>query len=115
MCIIDSVYINMSVDSRERFLEERIVPLGISGVSRVKVLQLITGFKDGQGLPSPVNDRIHDAEPRESEGDIFSATVHDIEEMFWGDPFNVCVESAGIVDCASLVCSLVHKIGRAHV
>ena len=46
-------------------------------------------------------------EPGESEDDIFSATAHDVEEMLLGNPFNVCIESAGIANCTSLVHSLV--------
>ena len=38
------------------------------------------------------------------------ATSHDIEEMFLGYPFNVCVESASIADSTSLVCSLVDVV-----
>ena len=47
-------------------------------------------------------------EPGESEDYVFSSITHDVEEMFLGDPFNVCIESASIMDCTSLVCSLVY-------
>ena len=50
---------------------------------------MVTGFKDSQGLFDSVNGGVHGAEPGESENDIFSITAYDIEEMFWGDPFNV--------------------------
>ena len=36
--------------------------------------------------------------------------AHDVEEMFLGNPFNVCVEGACITDCTSLVCCLVYVV-----
>ena len=59
-------------------------------------------------MPDPVNGGAHNVEPKESEDDVFSATLHDVEEMFLGNPFNVHVEGAGIADCTSLVHGLVH-------
>ena len=47
-------------------------------------------------------------EPRESEDDVFSSTVHDIEEMFLGNPSDVGVEGAGVANCTSFVHSLVY-------
>ena len=44
-------------------------------------------------------------EPGESEDDIFSSTSHNIEEVFLGDLFDVCIEDASIVDHTSLVYS----------
>ena len=38
MGIIDSVYVDVAVSAREGFLEEGVVPLGISGMGGVKVL-----------------------------------------------------------------------------
>ena len=65
------------------------------------------GFGDGQGLPDPIDGGVCGLEPGESEDDIFASTVHDVEEMFLGDPFNVGVEGASIADCTGLVRSLV--------
>ena len=68
---------------------------------------MIVGFGNGQGLSDPVDDGVSDTEPGESKDDIFLATTHDIKEMFLGDPFDICIESASVVNCASFVCSLV--------
>ena len=68
---------------------------------------MITGLGDGQGLPNPVNGGVHGAKPRESEDDILSSTSHDIEKVFWGNPFDVGIEGAGVADCTGFVCSLV--------
>ena len=57
---------------------------------------------------SPVNGGISGVEPGESEDDIFSSATHDIEEVFLGNPFNICVKGASIVNYTSFVCSLVH-------
>ena len=35
---------------------------------------------------------------------------HDIEEMILSNPFDVCVESASVVDCTSFVCSLIYIV-----
>ena len=45
--IVDSVYIDMAVGSREEFLEEGVVLLSICGIDWVEVLWLITGLRDG--------------------------------------------------------------------
>ena len=68
---------------------------------------MIAGFGDGQGLPDPINGGVHGAEPGESKDDIFATTAHNVEEMFLGYPFDVCIEGAGIVDSSSLIRSLV--------
>ena len=47
-------------------------------------------------------------EPGESEDDVFSSTIHGIEEMFLGDPFDVGVKGASVMDCTSFDCSLVY-------
>ena len=36
--VVDSVYVHMSVGARKGFSKERVMPLGISGMGRVKVL-----------------------------------------------------------------------------
>ena len=82
--------------------------LGVSGMGRVKVLQLVTRLRDGQGLLGPVDGGVCGVEPGESEDDIFLTTAHDIEEMLLNDPLNVCIKGASVVDCTSLVCGLVH-------
>ena len=38
MGIVDSVYIDMAVGAGEWFSKERVMPLGVSGVGRVKIL-----------------------------------------------------------------------------
>ena len=58
-------------------------------------------------LLGPVDGRIHGTEPGESEDNVFSAVAHDIEEMFLGNSFNVCIEGTSIADCTSFVHSLV--------
>ena len=35
------------------------------------------------------------------------STAHDVEKMLLGDPFDVGVEGASIMDCTGFVCSLV--------
>ena len=82
--------------------------LGVSNMDRVKVFQLVAGFRDSQGLLCPINSGVCDMEPEESKDNIFSSAAHDIEEMFLSDPFDVCVQDTGVVDCTSLVCSLVY-------
>ena len=69
---------------------------------------MVTGFRDGQCLFNPVNGGVGNTEPGESENDIFLATAYDIEEVFLGDLLNVCVEGASVMNCTSLICSLVH-------
>ena len=46
-------------------------------------------------------------EPGESKEDIFSATAHDVEEMFLSDPFDVCVKGVSIADGSGFVWSLI--------
>ena len=48
--------------------------------------------------------------PGESKDDIFLAAIHDIEEMLLSDFFNIRVEGAGVANCTSFVCSLVHIV-----
>ena len=67
---------------------------------------MVTGFRDGQGLPDPVNGGICGTELGESEDNVLSTTAHDIEEMFLGDPFDVHVKGASEMDCTSFVCRL---------
>ena len=55
-----------------------------------------------------IDGRVHGTEPEESEDDIFSATAHDVEEVFLGNLFNVCMEGISVVDCTSFIHSLVH-------
>ena len=57
---------------------------------------------------NPVNSRIHGAEPGKFGDGVFLSAAHDIEEMFLGDLFDVCIESASVVDCTSFVHGLVH-------
>ena len=87
--VIDSVYIDVSVGSGKGLLEERVMSLGISSIGRIKVLQLVTEFRDSQSLLCPVNSGVCDMKPGESKDDVFSSAAHDVEEMFLGDPFNV--------------------------
>ena len=47
-------------------------------------------------------------EPKESEDDIFSSAIHNVKEMFLGNPFDVSVKGASIADCTSFVCSLIY-------
>ena len=68
---------------------------------------MIIGFRDGQGLLGPVNSGVCDMESGESKDDIFSATAHDIEQVFLGDPFNVCVQDESVTDCACFIHGLV--------
>ena len=48
--VIDNVYIYMSMGPGKEF-SEGVMPLDICGMGRIKVLQLVIGFRDGQGLP----------------------------------------------------------------
>ena len=98
----------MLVGLGKGFSEEGIVLLDIGSIGRVKIFRLITGFRDSQSLPDPVDDRVGDVKPGKSENDISLAAAHDVEEMFLGDPFNVCVEGASIVDCTSFVYGLIY-------
>ena len=68
---------------------------------------MIARFRDGQGLSDPVDGRVCGTEPGESEDDIFVTTAHDVEEMFLGYPFDVCIEGAGIADSTSFIRGLV--------
>ena len=85
------------MDVRKGFLKEGVMPLGVSGMSRVEIFWLVTGFGDGQGLFDPIDGGVCDVEPGESEDDVFSAATHDIEEMFLSNLFDVHVESASTV------------------
>ena len=69
---------------------------------------MITRLRDGQSLPGPINGGVGDAEPGESEDDVFSSTAHDVEEMFLGNPFNVHVEGASVTNCTGFVHCLVY-------
>ena len=71
---------------------------------------MIIGFRDGQGLPGSINGGVHNVEPRESKDDILLATAHDVEEVFLGNPFNICIESTGVADSTSLVHSLINIV-----
>ena len=68
---------------------------------------MIARFRDGQSLPDPVDGRVRGTEPGESKDDIFASTAHDVEEMFLGYPFNVCIEGVSIADSTSFIRSLV--------
>ena len=105
--VIDNVYIYMSMGPREEF-SEGVMPLDICGMGRIKVLQLVIGFRDGQGLPYSVNGEVCDMEPGEFKDDILLATPHVVEEIFLGDPFDVCIEDAGVTDCTSFIHGLVY-------
>ena len=56
----------------------------------------------------PVNSRVHDSKLGKSEDNVLSAAVHDIEEMFLDNLFDVCVESVSIANCKGFICCLVH-------
>ena len=47
-------------------------------------------------------------EPGEPEDNVLMSTAHDAEEMFLGNPFDVGIEGAGIVNCTSFVYSLIN-------
>ena len=97
----------MIMGSGKESPKEGVVSLGVCGMGGVEVFQLVAGFKNGQSLFDPVNSGVCSTEPGESKDDVFSPTIHDVEEMFLSDPFNVHVECAGVVDHTSFVCSLV--------
>ena len=61
---------------------------------------------------SPVNSGVCDAEPEESKNDVFPTATHDVEEVFLCNPFNVCVKSASVMDCAGFVCGLVYIVDK---
>ena len=63
--------------------------LNVYSMGGVKVLGLVTGFGDVQSLLYPIDGGICDMKPGESKDNILLATAYDIEEMFWGNPFNV--------------------------
>ena len=69
---------------------------------------MIAGLGNDQGLYDPIDGGIGSMEPRESENDVFLTTVHDIEEVFLGNPFNVHIEGASIMNCISFVHSLIY-------
>ena len=106
--VVDGVYIDVSVGAEKGFFEERVMLLGVSGVDGVKILWLVVGFRDGQGLLDPIYGGVCDTEPGESEDVIFVSTAHNVEEMFLGDPFNVGVEGTSITYRTSFVHSLIH-------
>ena len=106
--VIDSVNINISVGSEKGFSEEGVMSLSVSSVDGVEVFQLVARFRYSHHLFCSVDSRVHDMEPRESEDNVFSATAHNIEEMFLNNPFDVHVESASVTDCSSFVHSLVN-------
>ena len=56
-------------------------------------------------MSGPVDDRVYGGE---SEDYVFLATAHDIEEVSLGNSFNVCVESAGVLDHTGCVHGLVY-------
>jgi hypothetical protein len=68
---------------------------------------LIGGFRDGDHWFFPINDGISGAKPGESEDDIFVSTVHDMEDGFLGNSFNVNEECHGIKNVAFLIGGLV--------
>ena len=58
-------------------------------------------------MPGPIDGWVRGSEPGESEDDVLTSTVHDIEEVFLGDPFDVGVEGASVMNCTSFVRHLV--------
>ena len=58
-------------------------------------------------MSNPVDGAVGGAEPGESKDDVFASAIHDVEEVFLIDLFDVGVESASVVDGASFVCCLV--------
>ena len=75
----------------EGFPKEGIMMLGVSSMDDLEIFQLVTRFRDSQGLSGPVNSGVCSAELGESEDDILSATAHNIEEKFFGNPFDICI------------------------
>ena len=75
----------------------------VSKVYRVEVLELITFFRDGDGLARPVDGGVGDLESRKFEDDIFSFTRHDMEEMFLGNSFDVGEKGRGEMDFSIFV------------
>ena len=71
---------------------------------------MVARFGDGQGLSDPVDGRAHGMEPGESKDDIFATTAYDVEEMFLGYSFDICIEGAGIADSTSFIHSLVDVV-----
>ena len=108
--VIDGIYINVVIGLEKGFPEEEIVSLDVCSVSRIQAFQPVARLRDGQGLSDPIDGGVHGTEPRESEDDILTSTAYDVEEMFLGNPFDVYVKGAGIVDCTSFVCGLVHIV-----
>ena len=83
--VIDSVYVDMSMDVGDGF-SEGAMSLDVGGVGGVKILWLVAGFGDGQCLFDPVNGRIRDTEPGESKDNVFSVMACDVERCFWAIP-----------------------------
>ena len=82
---------------REWFPVEGIMSLDVCGMGSVEIFQLVIGLGDSQSLSSPIYGWVCNIEPRESKDDVFSATLHNIEEMFLSNSFNVCVKGVGVV------------------
>ena len=71
---------------------------------------MIARFRDGQGLPGPIDGGVGGTEPEESKDDVFLATAHDGEEMLLGNPFDVHVQGTSVTDCACFVRHLVNVV-----
>ena len=61
-------------------------------------------------MSNPIDGGVCGTEPGEAEDDVFTSTTHNVEEMFLGDPFDVGVEGASIVDCTGFVRSLIYIV-----
>ena len=59
-------------------------------------------------MSGPINGRVCDTKPEESEDDIFLTTVHDVKEVFLCNPFDICVEDTSVADYTSFVYSLIY-------
>lgn len=70
-----------------------VVILDISCMDSVNILWLVIEFWDSQSLFDLVDGQVCDMKLWESEGDIFSAPPHDIEEMFWDNSFNIVIST----------------------
>ena len=66
----------------------------VGGMYEVEVLKLIAGLRDGDGLTRPVNGGVGSLKPGQPEDDVFSATRHDVEEVFLCNTFYVDKEGA---------------------
>ena len=71
---------------------------------------MVARFRDGQGLPNPVDGGVCGTEPGESKNNVFTTTAHDIEEVFLDDPFDVHVKGASEMYCTSFVCCWVNIV-----